>query len=159
MADQVSDTAAIDTPPRWVCVVCEGPIDIVDRVPATPKSKEAHFGYCPNCGRPEYAERPESRVPTNNHEVLEAIDEVIHRPHVGSHERILEIVEIVRNYDDLTARRGGVKYIPRLLDEVYDEPYRGCGMERPYHEPDCPAELNDARVGSIDDRDPMMVER
>lgn len=125
MPDRISSTLVIDTPPSWVC---EGPIGVVDRVPATPKSKEAYFGYCANCGRPEYAERPAPRVPTNNHEVLEAIDEVIHRPQEGSHERILEIVEIVRNYDALLARRGflGLRYIPAVPtpgedpDEVHE---------------------------------------
>lgn len=166
MTDQIPDTLVIETPPSWVCVVCEGPIGVVDRVPATPPSKEAHFGYCSNCGRPEFAERPEPRMPTNNHEVLEAIDEVVHRPQFGSHERILEIVEIIRNYDGLLAKRGfgGLRYIPieptpEPAGGADDESCRGCGMERPYHEPDCPAELNDARVGSIEDLDPMAVER
>lgn len=183
MTDQIPDTLVIETPPSWVCAVCESPMGIVDRVPATPKSKEAHFGYCPNCGRPEFAERPEPRVPTNNHEVLEAIDEVIHRPQEASNERILEIVEIIRDYDELLAKRGfgGLRYIP-----IEPTPKPDGGVDAGPFDPEdsdpqpcprCGSSIceggnwcdepipgdhyagEDARVGSIDDLDPMAVER
>ena len=155
---------------------------VVDRVPATPKSKEAHFGYCPSCDRPEFAERPEPRVPTNNHEALEAIDEVIHRPQEGSHERILEIVEIIRDYDELLVKRGfgGLRYIPieptpkaaggdvgPLDPEDGDpQPCPRCGSSVCEGGNWCDEPIpgdhyvgEDARVGSIDDLDPMAVER
>ena len=183
MTDQISAPIGVDTPPSWVCVVCENPIGVVDRVPATLKSKEAHFGYCPNCGRPEFAERPEPRAPTSNHEVLEAIDEVIHRPQEGSHERILEIVEIIRDYDELLAESGfgGLRYIPIKpspkpaadvdagafdLEDNGLRPCQQCGSSLCEGGNWCDEPIpgdhyagEDARVGSIEDLDPMAVER